>query len=613
MKAIRLFSSVYFYLVSRHLSFCAGMMRIVKLTVDTRKLKVCQHCLLLASAPRVEAKLGSKNETTPGYELDNIFYWVWRSDFFLTNLIACSIISSCGWLTYESPLDMDTSRINEEMTKTNQSIKPTKHRLDFGRHSTAQVEESACSDYAENSGDCAQQRHSRVCLHVNALHITTGCEACIQKHSDVGDMEKYYLYHNSHMSLMYVVYTSASGNIQHSCGKTEICKGTTAEASEILCNSFNSKILSGNTHLQMAENSQTEVSPIEISYQVWSRKGVKESKTPITLFQTFMLKSACVKTSDLYKHSKSCLTCLTKEDGLVVLDRDERFIPPFKAVQSPYYRMVLFSKDPNSSPKCEECGTLGKSTRCMLDGTHVSRPFAAKHNYELMEPKLHAQSKHEDLIDVTTCTMAKFKVTNYVKCQRCLQKFGKILKLSPVTVLVSLPIIPYKDSLVSLRRCTFMRSCIELTFMPDFMCQYESRLAELNLNMPAMEGTHNLPNSDPTPSASTTSGLDSAEVLGIVRWEANNAEECLRYLTLIRKVVLISLINGYVWIVKSTESVPIPRFCTELYIADRTYIYHRILRQIPLKDLDEYGFEKGMSGHEANQPEPKKHKKNGAH
>lgn len=149
--------------------------------------------------------------------------------------------------------------------------------------------------------------------------------------------------------------------------------------------------------------------------------------------------------------------------------------------------------------------------------------------------------------------------------------------------------------------------------MPDFMCQYESRLAELNLNMPAMEGTHNLPNSDPTPSASTTSGLDSAEVLGIVRWEANNAEECLRYLTLIRKVVLISLINGYVWMVKSTESVPIPRFCTELYIADRTYVYHRIFRQIPLKELDEYGFEKGMSGHEANQPEPKKHKKNGAH
>lgn len=589
------------------------MMRIVKLTVDTRNLKACQHCLLLASAPRVEARLGSKNETTIGYELDEIFYWVWGSDFFLTNLIACSTITSCGRQTYKSPMDMDTSTMNEEMTKTNQSIKPTKHRLDFGRHSSAQVEESPCSDYAENSGDCTQQRHSRVCLHVNALYITTGCEACIQKHSDVGDMEKYYLYHASHLSYMYVVYTSASGNIQHSCGKTEVCKGITAEASEILCNSFKSKILSGNTHSQMAENSQTEVPPIEISYQVWSRKGVKESKTPRALFQTLMLKSACVRTSDLYKQPKSCLTCLTKEDGLVVLDRDERFIPPFKAVKKPYYRMVVFSKDLNSLSNCEECGTLDMSTRCMLDGTHVSRPFAAKHNYELMEPKLHAQSKHEDSKDVTTCTMAKFKAKKYYQCRRCLHKFGKILKLSPITVLLSLLNIPHEDSLVSLRKCTFMRVCTELTFMPDFMCQYESRLVELNLNMPAMEGTHYLPSSDLTPSASTTSGLDSAEVLGIVRWEANNAEECLRYLTLIRKVVLISLMNRYVWMVKSTESVPIPRFCIELYIADRTYIYHRILRQIPLKELDEYGLEKGMSGHEANQPEPKKHKKNGAH
>lgn len=122
---------------------------------------------------------------------------------------------------------------------------------------------------------------------------------------------------------------------------------------------------------------------------------------------------------------------------------------------------------------------------------------------------------------------------------------------------------PNKEMLSALRQCVTTKTtktptaCIEIRFMPDFMCEYEvnrvrthvspsdeSRLA----NRRGMSGSSLLQTPFPI-----RSELDGGQVLILVKWDLKSIKQCVKFVTSTYEVVLISVFGNYVWMIKPTD------------------------------------------------------------
>ncbi|KAL0586829.1 hypothetical protein ABG067_003449 [Albugo candida] len=135
------------------------------------------------------------------------------------------------------------------------------------------------------------------------------------------------------------------------------------------------------------------------------------------------------------------------------------------------------------------------------------------------------------------------------KWKTCFGFDGHVYELSSIASLIYLSTSTEWEAADISKKCLKEVTVTEFRFMPDIMCQYEFRLAELDLN---------LVKDLLLPSSQLTAGInehDYTEELTLVKWEATYVKECVESLALNRKVVLISLVNKYVWMVSFSDSI----------------------------------------------------------
>nr|CCA26715.1 AlNc14C405G11411 [Albugo laibachii Nc14] len=165
--------------------------------------------------------------------------------------------------------------------------------------------------------------------------------------------------------------------------------------------------------------------------------------------------------------------------------------------------------------------------------------------------------------------------------------------LSPVTFLIALltNLEVAHDS-----KCPFNKrsGCVELEIMPDFMCEFElGRVkVDFDLNLPSNEENSR----SPITNLRKRKPVQVAKVV-LFMWhiqEPENTEgvaelhECFLCLTRKCKVVLISVIKRYLWMVVSNQAKQISNCdqCVGKLMERAEFAYNQFLRQVPALDVN---------------------------
>ena len=196
----------------------------------------------------------------------------------------------------------------------------------------------------------------------------------------------------------------------------------------------------------------------------------------------------------------------------------------------------------------------------MLNSVHTSTKFPASHQAGEIDPNMGVQHMTDFSHYTTRCTMAKsvYKQRHNTECHSCFQKFGDVRELSLVSLLVSLPESPGEEKLAAMRQCmmtegkSISTACIQMTFMPDVMRNFE-----LGLPSPirTFEDKKSMSLGDLIQSALATNEVNDDKLLILIRWIAKNEKECVLSLTSNYRVVLISMVNQYMWMIRPTGIV----------------------------------------------------------
>ncbi|KAL0589425.1 hypothetical protein ABG067_002329 [Albugo candida] len=319
-----------------------------------------------------------------------------------------------------------------------------------------------------------QEEQSRICLYALSRKMTVICEACFERYSDKGAMEKYYLNHQSEMRNMYVIYTSTYTQVWSSCKEEKICPSVIEVLSQSVGDLLKERILPSNANLPIDEE-------LEVRHH---DQGTELTVRRNDFSRSLIYPSACLKTQTLSDGSDNCWSCLTNYGGLVVMDRDERFIPPFEAVEIFHYRVIYFARNLAARCTCPSCGTLEPSTLCMSNGGYVYTPNLVIHNNYMMDSTFNAHPEGHSVCALAVIERIEKKAENE-QWQTCFKSHGSVYKLSSIASLVYLPKSVKQKALTILEKCLKTVTVTEFRFMSDFMCQYEVRLAEMDLNLAA--------------------------------------------------------------------------------------------------------------------------------
>lgn len=206
--------------------------------------------------------------------------------------------------------------------------------------------------------------------------------------------------------------------------------------------------------------------------ELWGGENSDIEKQKI-LLQNLRYTSVCLVTQILHATHQKCWKCLTATDGLIVLDQDESFTSASISHRTRYnYRIIFFSA--KEMPTCSGCGVYKYSDKCMVDSVHTFSPIPAISNTEGSD-----QIESETSDNASRCVKAKFLSENWAECSWCFNGHNALHQLSLVELLVVLSQIPNNEMLSALRQCVTTKTtktptaCIEIRFMPDFMCEYE--------------------------------------------------------------------------------------------------------------------------------------------
>lgn len=186
------------------------------------------------------------------------------------------------------------------------------------------------------------------------------------------------------------------------------------------------------------------------------------------------------------------------------------------------------------------------------------------------------------------CFLVAVQNRKGIKGLRCFEG-TETWKLSQLSFLVSLK---RNVAAIGSLRCYILNKsgCNDLQLMPDIMCDYEanSKIANFDLNQHFNEF-------EPVYNTGKPASLPLAKVI-VVKWKGHDSKdvgeeaaftECVVCLAIKHRVVLISVLKRYVWVVDS--GVPLScKECDGKVIKGPRFLYNQYLRQIPVVKAREY-------------------------
>nr|CCA28298.1 AlNc14C2049G13137 [Albugo laibachii Nc14] len=291
----------------------------------------------------------------------------------------------------------------------------------------------------------------------------------------------------------------------------------------------------------------------------------------------------CLKIAHAY-NSATNLPCWTslimKYDGVVVLNRFDVIDKRQK------FSILLFTDntvDLKSKPCFKDCGKIDSSDDCMVDPIDATKLTPINSAVKWMLRTENAQLDNHVPSTSRSCFLIQYSSSKQSKCHKSFS--NKMWPLSPDSFLIFLSTISEIKLQEYGRIMKF--GCDNLELMPDTICYYESNRLKNNLDL-NMDSNEN----EETAQANDVSDFGAVKVANVVvvEWDTKNSKkpkekaafaDCFTCLTRKRKVVLISVIKRYLWMVDS-GSFPVCETCDKKVTFGPQFPYNQYLRQIPL-------------------------------
>ena len=244
--------------------------------------------------------------------------------------------------------------------------------------------------------------------------------------------------------------------------------------------------------------------------------------------------------------------------------------------------MSLYTNDIVDLKICSvSCGTVITVSDCMSETFYVTISSFPNNVFTWMERIAAAQ--HKNYISHLGLSCFLVEHSSSVEGPNCLECFqgAENWKISQLTYLILLQTDPAAADKL---KCFFETpACKDVQLMPDLMCHYKRGGIKTDFDL-----NQDLEGDRPGSSVGGTSEpnlMYFAKVM-VVKWDAAGTEkafyECFICLTRKRKVVLISVIKQYVWMVPS-EAFPSCETCIGMVGYGPQFPYNQHLRQVQVE------------------------------
>lgn len=574
MKA-NLFRSIL--VVFWHFGCYAERLDSLIISVPMEAYEACQKCLLeRAGAIHVEEVNEIGNE-----EYGKKEYWVvGLPNYLRAKLINCFGIKLCLDPAFNNDLETFATEGIDGAFATVASIRPSrKYFVNEQRYwaITRGLPPLHQSNFPLHVNKKREAKH--LCVYRHDTSFSYLCEACILTKSDTGSMEIYGIRHRK-MSVLYVIHSSDPDGLKNECVKPSICPGTTATLSPNLCNLFKYQV---STRASELPNLVGTISDNIFIKSAYTKNKQRDWNALAEKLEYLKLTPTCLLTTKAIGSGLgSCWGCLLKAyKGMVVLNK---VIARLSLKISTSFVLSLFTNGNVNLKICSNrCGDINFDGGCMSETFHVMISAFPNNVFTWIKRIDAAQNNNHVSHFGYSCFLVEH--SSAAKGPNCLQCFqgAENWKLSRFTYLFLLK----RDAVaVDMLKCFFLHSsCEDVQLMPDIMCRYESGDLMTNFDL-----NQNLEDDGSGSSAGGTSEpniVNSAKVM-VVEWDKNDPDdagreaafrECFICLTRKRKVVLISVIKRYVWMVPS-ESFPRCHKCYGKVTDGPQFSYNQYLRQV---------------------------------
>lgn len=240
----------------------------------------------------------------------------------------------------------------------------------------------------------------------------------------------------------------------------------------------------------------------------------------------------------------------------------------------------------------DTCGTIHDIDDCMSDAMHVNEVYFQHNVFTWMDRVSRVQNNDYISNLGPGCFLLEIDEKEDPKCLKCFSRTQK-WELSQLTYLLSLN----EDSAATKTLACYFESksgCKDLQLVHDLMCDFEKKnrmIANFDLNQVSFEG-------EASSSGGDTSKIKKPNVGTVIsiEWEIYDLEdvreeaafaECVICLTNKRKVVLISVLRRYVWVLESEQASNCAE-CVDKGINGPQFPYNQYLRQIPVLSALKY-------------------------
>lgn len=429
----------------------------------------------------------------------------------------------------------------------------------------------------------------QVCLLKHKESITRRCDICLKRASDAADMEKYFVY-RSKTSVVYMIYAS-KWNVD-TCIADNICAGSTTQILDNLCELI--KFTTSSTKFQKNKKMPQVLGEIEEHFTTYLRASAEgnqdaiyneeeEPKYTKNTLEKFLMPWSCRSTKDASFWDDICWKCLADMyKGMVLFDTMVPF-PDYDGDRRFLIRLFGTGGTGSSSQVCKVvCGTILPSNHCKSDIVRVDNFVPPNDITFLLEQKPSASKTTVEVKDLHGCVMVKHLLDRQPDCLEIFHGKTQVWNLTPITFLMSI-YAHTKGADVSKSHVFHDSGCVQLEVMPEIMCQYKIKpiAVKEDLNFEA-HGHHSF--SSP------------AAKLIVVEWKTVDLEDveeyelfedCFTCITTKRKVVLMSLVERFVWIVLSDKPLQCYQCQQNLRLGGEV-AYDSYLRQISVEEVKEY-------------------------
>lgn len=558
-----------------HLIGCfAGQLGLMKITVQTKNFEVCQRCLLEDAGALFVEEYGKDTRRSTSY------FVVGLVDYIKTNLIKCYTPRLCRGLQ-RTPVISKIEEGEQSIFGINVDRLSSKS---VGCQTKSETSLMLSNKSVDQTSLISSEKKSKpLCLFRPNNSYSFLCEACFKKKSDTGSMEKYTTYFMER-SEVYVIYTSDTDSFIELCHEFQMCSGHTIVFPDNLCTIFKHKISPAKSQGESADT-LPHVNNGNDNFQIWPVNSNEkyDLEALAKMHHAILLQSYCVSTIRAHDRGRSCWWCLQKlSGGMVVLDRVKTFGSGDKGEQFLVYLLANSFSDLVLT-NCEVgCGKVDLSHDCMLDAVHTDNLTPTYDIFAIMRRKESVQqvTRVSDLYG--ECFLIQHLHDEDYKCRACFPD-SAIHELSSLAFLLSLS--EDTNSAFDLK-CLFSveSRCMAVHVMPYLICSHELNRIKINTDL-----NLRLHGDDASSSVSATSHVEAKVTLYNWTDEENNDKdnliECFQCLTRKRSVVVLSVLNQYLWMVEYKLGFPDCPPCGDKMKPGPQIPYNHNLRQILAQDV----------------------------